>query len=126
MAFGRRAGAYGAWLLLLSNFFATMATAVPAGIYTLELLAPAHAQDPLWAACVGGVWIVASSVLLYVGIRPTAVVSRMRTTPVASGDGISPRWWQGVQPSSHAQRPCIRSAPPLGHTGGTSPAIIIG
>lgn len=40
-------GAYGAWLLLLSNFFATMATALPAGIYTPALLAPAHAQDPL-------------------------------------------------------------------------------
>ncbi len=75
MAFGHHAGAYGAWLLLLSNFFATMATAVPAGIYTLELLAPAHAQDPLWAASVGGVWIVASGVLLYVGIRPTAMVT---------------------------------------------------
>lgn len=75
MAFGDRVGAYGAWLLILSNFFATMATAVPAGIYTLELLAPAHAQDPVWAAVVGAVWIVASSVLLYVGIRPTALVT---------------------------------------------------
>ena len=74
-AFGDRVGAYGAWLLLLSNFFATMATAVPAGIYTLELLAPTHAQDPLWAASVGAVWIVASAALLYVGIRPTALVT---------------------------------------------------
>ena len=53
MAFGERIGAYGAWLLLLSNFFATMAIAVPAGIYTLALLAPAHEQDPVWAAAVG-------------------------------------------------------------------------
>ncbi|MHB8146381.1 MAG: APC family permease [Vulcanimicrobiaceae bacterium] len=75
MAFGHHAGAYGAWLLLLSNFFATMATAVPAGIYTLELLAPARAQDPLWAAGVGAMWIVASAVLLYAGIRPTALVT---------------------------------------------------
>jgi len=74
-AFGAWFGAYGAWLLLLSNFFATMATAVPAGTYTLELLAPAHAQDPLWTALVGVVWIVGSSVLLYVGVRPTALVT---------------------------------------------------
>lgn len=75
MAFGARVGAYGAWLLLLSNFFATMAIAVPAGIYTLALIAPAHETDPLWAALVGAVWIVASSLLLYVGVRPTALVT---------------------------------------------------
>ena len=75
MTFGRGAGAYGAWLLILSNFFATMAIAVPAGVYTLELISPSHAQDPAWAAVVGAVWIVASSVLLYIGIRPTAIVT---------------------------------------------------
>lgn len=74
-AFGDGVGAYGAWLLLLSNFFATMATAVPAGTYTLALLAPAHEQDPLWTALVGAIWIVGSSVLLYVGIRPTAAAT---------------------------------------------------
>ena len=41
--FGNSAGAYGAWLLILSNFFATLAIAVPAGSYTLEFLAPAYA-----------------------------------------------------------------------------------
>jgi amino acid transporter len=75
MSFGNRIGAYGAWLLLLSNFFATMATAVPAGIYTLALIAPAHAQDPRWSAAVGAIWILVSAVLLYVGIRPTAIVT---------------------------------------------------
>lgn len=74
-AFGSWFGAYGAWLLLLSNFFATMSIALPAGIYTLELLAPTHAGDLFWQALVGAVWIVGSSILLYVGIRPTAVVT---------------------------------------------------
>ncbi len=75
MAFGDRTGAYGAWLLLLSNFFATMAIAVPAGIYTLALVAPKFENDPVWAAAVGAVWILASSLLLYVGVRPTALVT---------------------------------------------------
>ncbi len=75
MAFGRGAGGYAAWLLLLSNFFATLSTAIPAGIYTLDLIAPAHAQDPWWAAVVGAVWIAGSGVLLYVGIHPTALVT---------------------------------------------------
>lgn len=75
MAFGSYAGAYGAWLLILSNVFATMATAVPAGIYTLDLLAPAHAQDPIWAAVVGSIWIAGSALLLYAGVRPTSIVT---------------------------------------------------
>lgn len=75
MAFGPFGGGYGAWLLLLSNFFATMAIAVPAGIYTLALVAPMHAQDPVWAAVVGAVWILASGALLYTGVRPTALVT---------------------------------------------------
>ena len=60
MAFGDYIGAYGAWLLILSNFFATMAIAVPAGGYTLELFVPARAEEPASAAIVGAVWIVAS------------------------------------------------------------------
>jgi amino acid transporter len=75
MEFGNWIGAYGAWLLILSNFFATMAIAVPAGSYTLELVAPQLAQEPHWVAGVGAVWIVASTVLLYVGLRPTALVT---------------------------------------------------
>jgi amino acid transporter len=75
MEFGRWVGAYGAWLLILSNFFATMAIAVPAGSYTLELIAPQYAQEPHWVAAIGAIWIVASTVLLYVGLRPTALVT---------------------------------------------------
>ena len=75
MEFGVWIGAYGAWLLILSNFFATMAIAVPAGSYTLELVAPQLAQEPHWVAGIGAVWIVASTILLYVGLRPTAMVT---------------------------------------------------
>ncbi|MBV8331255.1 MAG: APC family permease [Candidatus Eremiobacteraeota bacterium] len=75
MEFGRWIGAYGAWLLILSNFFATMAIAVPAGSYTLELVAPQLAQEPHWVAGIGAIWIVSSTVLLYVGLRPTALVT---------------------------------------------------
>ena len=100
MAFGRRMGAYGAWLLLLSNFFATMAIAVPAGIYTLALVAPAHEQDPVWAACVGAVWIVASAVLLYLGMRPTAHV-----TLIALGFEIGVLLLAAVAAAFHAPVP---------------------
>ncbi len=74
-AFGTYAGAYAAWLLLLSNFFATLATAVPVGFYTLALVAPLHEQDPRWSAAVGAAWIAGSALLLYAGVRPTALVT---------------------------------------------------
>ena len=75
LAFGPRVGAYAAWLLLLSNYFATMATAVPAASYTLDLVAPSLAASPLVTAIVGVAWIAASTALLYVGARPTAIAS---------------------------------------------------
>lgn len=74
-SFGARVGAYGAWLLLLSNVFATLAIAVPAGDYTLALVAPQLASSALWTSLVGVIWIVVSGVLLYVGVRPTALVT---------------------------------------------------
>ncbi|MDP9111716.1 MAG: APC family permease [Candidatus Eremiobacteraeota bacterium] len=76
-AFGSWAGAYGAWLLLISNFFATMAIALPAGIYTLDLFAPNLARNPLDDAIVGAIWILGSTALLYIGIRPTALVTAL-------------------------------------------------
>jgi amino acid transporter len=71
-AFGPRMGTYAAWLLLLSNYFATMTTALPAAAYTLDLFAPSLATSPRWDAIVGALWIAASTALLYVGLRPTA------------------------------------------------------
>jgi amino acid transporter len=76
-AFGPRTGTYAAWLLLLSNFFATMTTALLAAAYTLDLFAPALATSPVWDALVGTVWIFASGVLLYVGLRPTALTTAL-------------------------------------------------
>jgi len=76
-AFGNRVGAYAAWLLILSNYFATMATAVPAGIYSLDLFAPSRANSPFAAAVVGVVWILASGFMLSFGLRPTALVTTL-------------------------------------------------
>src|ERR1700682_4379548 len=71
-AFGNRVGAYAAWVLVLSNYFATMATAVPAGTYTLDLFAPSLANSALADAVVGVAWILASGFMLSFGLRPTA------------------------------------------------------
>jgi amino acid transporter len=74
-AFGPGMGTYAAWLLLLSNYFATMTTALPAATYTLDLFAPALATSPFWDAVVGALWIAVSTLLLSFGLRPTALTT---------------------------------------------------
>ena len=74
-AFGPEGGAYGAWVLLVANVFAVLATALPAGTYTLDLLAPALAANALAVALVACGWIVATALLLWYGLRPTAMLA---------------------------------------------------
>ncbi len=74
-AFGPEAGAYGAWVLLVANAFAVIATALPAGAYTLDLVAPGLAPSGLAVALVACAWIVAAAVLLWYGLRPTALLA---------------------------------------------------
>jgi amino acid transporter len=77
LAFGREAGAYAAWVLIVANVFAIVATAVPAGTYTLALVAPALGQSPLAGAIVGTVWVLGSGLLLHAGLRPTATLTNV-------------------------------------------------
>ena len=78
VAFGYKAGAFAAWIVVLSYFFAAVAAVVPAGIYTLELLSsfgwvPASlaTQAPA-VAIAGSCWVLVASGLLIGGMRPTA------------------------------------------------------
>jgi amino acid transporter len=71
-AFGPEAGAYGAWVLLVANLFAVQATALPAGAYTLDLIAPSLAANGVAVAVVASLWTIASAVVLWIGLRPTA------------------------------------------------------
>jgi amino acid transporter len=71
-AFGPVTGAYGAWVLLVANMFAVLATALPAATYTLDLVVPALASSSLAVAFVACGWILASAALLWYGMKPTA------------------------------------------------------
>jgi amino acid transporter len=77
VAFGTRMGAYAAWVLIVANLFACVATAVPAGIYTLSLLAPAFADSPAADGIVGALWVLGAGVLLYRGLRPTSRIANV-------------------------------------------------
>jgi amino acid transporter len=74
-AFGPAAGAYAAWILIVANIFAMVATAVPAGAYTLALLAPGSAPSAGADALVGTGWVLAAGALLFTGLRPTSRVA---------------------------------------------------
>ncbi|HEV3140950.1 MAG TPA: APC family permease [Vicinamibacterales bacterium] len=81
LAFGPGVGAFGAWVVVLSYFFAAVAAVVPAGIYTLDLATQFHlapqglADNALAVAFAGCAWVAVASALLIGGIRPTARVS---------------------------------------------------
>jgi amino acid transporter len=78
IAFGYKPGAFAAWIVVLSYFFAAVAAVVPAGIYTLELLSsfgwvsPALVNQPPAIAIAGSCWVLVASALLIGGMRPTA------------------------------------------------------
>jgi amino acid transporter len=76
-AFGEGAGAYTAWILVVANFFAVLATAIPAGTYTLALVAPSLVDSALWSAAVGCLWVIGIGLVLYLGIRSSARVAAM-------------------------------------------------
>jgi amino acid transporter len=74
-AFGEGVGAYTAWILLLANFFGVLASAIPAGVYTLALFAPRLVDSAAWVAGTGCVWILACALILYLGVRSSARVA---------------------------------------------------
>jgi len=74
-AFGPTLGAYGAWVLVVANVFAIVVTAIPAGTYTLDLIAPRYADSPSATAGVAALWTIAAGALLARGLKPTALVT---------------------------------------------------
>jgi len=74
-AFGAAFGAYGAWVLIVANIFAIVVTAIPAGSYTLDLIAPQLADSPQATGIVGALWTIAAGALLARGLKPTTLVA---------------------------------------------------
>ncbi len=78
VAFGYKPGAFAAWIVVLSYFFAAVAAVVPAGIYTIEILSsfgwmsPALVNQAPAVAIAGSCWVLVASALLIGGMRPTA------------------------------------------------------
>jgi len=74
IAFGNRVGWFTALLVILAYYFGTIATAVPSGVYTLNLL-PHVSRSPIAVGVAGVLWIAFSIYFLIIGARPTARLS---------------------------------------------------
>jgi amino acid transporter len=120
-AFGPEAGAYGAWVLLVANVFAVLATALPAGTYTLDLLAPGLAANGFAVALVACAWIVATALLLWYGLRPTALLAfgllAAEILILAAAAGIS---------AGHPRPDAVAFAPVPLEWGGLVAAMVVG
>ena len=65
------------WMILLYYTLGTTSTTVPAGTYTLQLIAPGSANNKLAAAAVGSLWNVLVTLLLIGGIEIVARLQRV-------------------------------------------------
>ena len=65
------------WMILLYYTLGTTSTTVPAGTYTLQLIAPAMANNKLAAVAVGGLWNLTVTFLLLAGIEFAARFQRV-------------------------------------------------
>ena len=73
----RTAGRYQAWILILAYFFSIPAIAIPAGAYTLALIAPRYKAPPVVQLALALFWIVFAAVPLLLGARPMARVTQV-------------------------------------------------
>jgi len=65
------------WMILLYYTLGTTSTTVPAGTYTLQLIAPGMANNKLAAAAVGNLWNLIVTFLLLAGIEIAARFQRV-------------------------------------------------
>jgi amino acid transporter len=57
------------WMILLYYTLGTSSLTIPAGTYTLQLIAPAYVDQPLAVALAGGAWNILVTVLALRGLR---------------------------------------------------------
>jgi amino acid transporter len=74
---GRTASRYQAWILILAYFLSIPPIAIPAGSYTLALLAPGYAAPAIVQMGVTLFWIVFAAIPLLLGGRPTARITQV-------------------------------------------------
>ena len=74
---GKGVSRYQAWILILAYFFSIPPIAIPAGSYTLALIAPHYHPSAIVQMSVTLFWILFAAVPLLLGGRPTAIVTQV-------------------------------------------------
>jgi len=74
---GRSVSRYQAWILILAYFTSIPPIAIPAGSYTLALIAPHYQAPPVVHLGVTLFWILFAAVPLLLGGRPTARITQV-------------------------------------------------
>ena len=74
---GRTVSRYQAWILILAYFLSIPPIAIPAGAYTLALVAPGYHASAIVRMAVTLFWIVFAAVPLLLGGRPTARITQV-------------------------------------------------
>ena len=74
---GRGVSRYQAWILMLAYFFSIPPIAIPAGSYTLALIAPGYHAPAIVRLGVTMFWIGFAAVPLLLGGRPTARITQV-------------------------------------------------
>ena len=74
---GRSVSRYQAWILILAYFFSIPPIAIPAGAYTLDLVAPGYHAPAAVRMAVTLFWIAFAAAPLLLGGRPTAVITQV-------------------------------------------------
>ncbi len=74
---GRSVSRYQAWILILAYFLSIPPIAIPAGSYTLALVAPGHRAPAVVQMAVTVFWLLFAAIPLLLGSRPTARVTQV-------------------------------------------------
>lgn len=74
---GRSVSRYQAWILILAYFLSIPPIAIPAGSYTLALIAPHTHFSPVVQLATTMFWVAFAAVPLLLGARPTARVTQV-------------------------------------------------
>ncbi len=74
---GESASRYQAWILILAYFTSIPPIAIPAGSYTVALLAPRYQSSSVLEAGVTLFWIIFAAVPLLLGAKPTARITQV-------------------------------------------------
>ncbi len=73
---GKGVSRYQAWILILAYFLSIPPIAIPAGSYTLALIAPHYNAPPVVQMAVTVFWVVFAAIPLLLGSRPTARITQ--------------------------------------------------